>query len=90
MKQTKTICDFCKDGDNIMNHRMSFIRHFDDTDGRTFYDHILNQYVDVCECCLDRIIKSGKFPIDNRVQGYGDIIINDSTEEATNDNTEGK
>ena len=67
-----------------MNHRMSFIRHFD-ADGRAFYDHITNQCVDVCEDCVDRIIKSGKFPTDNRVQGYGDIIINDSTEEATNE-----
>jgi len=72
-------CDVCG---NTIDHRdnahnsprvMQMLRNFDSCDGRSFYKHLVNENIYICKSCLISVMNSGKYLIDNRVQGYGDI-----------------
>ncbi len=79
MQTTFRFCDVCGDqkkpAEIRMKHEMQFMRHFDDTDGRTFKKHLVIEKIDICVECLNKTIQSGKFLLDNRVQGHGTIEL---------------
>lgn len=74
MKQTIISCDICGSTKNVQNLKIPMYRKFDETDGRTFYDkpEIEFECIDICEDCLRKSTNI----FDQRVQGYGDIVIN--------------
>ena len=76
-KQTIIKCDICQSQEDVENERMQMLRNFDCTDGRTFYKHLVYESVDICKLCLEANIKSGKYLVDERVQGYGNIVLQD-------------
>ena len=69
-------CDVCESSKDIRKQKpMQMLRHFDCTDGRSFYKHLVDERIDICGECLESVMISGKYLIDNRVQGYGDIEL---------------
>ena len=72
-------CDVCKR--TIINNqykasrKMQMLRNFDSCDGRTFFNHLVVENIHICKACLEKVMSSGKYLIDNRVQGYGDIEV---------------
>lgn len=74
MEVVITSCDVCGSVDNINQaQQVQMKRNFDSTDGRSFYKHLTIDRIDICDVCQDRVIESGKFLMDFRVQGYGKI-----------------
>lgn len=80
MSETSVIkCDVCQR--TIINNqykasrKMQMLRNFDSCDGRTFFDHLVVENIHICKACLEKVMSSGKYLIDNRVQGYGDIEV---------------
>lgn len=76
MKRTIITCDICGSEKNVKSLRLPMYRMFDDCDGRTFFDnpHIELDAIDICEECL----KKSTNIFDQRVQGYGDIVIREN------------
>ena len=75
-KKNIVLCDVCQSGHNVNEDReMQLLRHFDDGDGRSYYDHLVMEKIDICTECLEKVYKSGRYLIDNRVQGHGTIEI---------------
>ena len=73
MKRTITTCDICSSERDVHSRHLPMYRKFDETDGRTFYDEpqIVFETIDICEECLKKCTNI----FDQRVQGYGDIVI---------------
>lgn len=72
-KETIIKCDICGSTRDVANHRLPMYRTFDDTDGKTYYKspQINFEWIDICAECLSKCTNI----YDKRVQGYGDIII---------------
>lgn len=77
MKGTILKCDVCKSQEKIKPKKMQMVRHFDSNDGRSFYNHFSSDVIDLCDKCFDATLKSGKYLIDERVMGHGNIILID-------------
>jgi hypothetical protein len=75
VKETIIKCDVCKSQEDVNQEEMQMLRHFDSSDGRSFSDHFVTETIDLCKQCLDANLKSGKYLIDERVQGYGNIVL---------------
>jgi len=80
-KEEITKCDVCA---NKIDHRdhyhnkprtMQMLRNFDSCDGRSFYKHLVTEDIYICKSCINSAMNSGRYLIDNRVQGYGDINL---------------
>lgn len=68
-------CDVCKSQKDVSKKVMQVLRHFDDGDGRSYYDHLEMETIDLCKLCFTAVLKSGKYLIDERVQGHGNIVL---------------
>ena len=70
-------CDVCLSDKDVENIQMQMLRHFDCTDGRTFSDYLVVEKIDLCKLCHEGVIKSGRYLVDERVQGHGDIVLHE-------------
>jgi hypothetical protein len=77
-----TACEVCRSTDDInVAKQVQMKRNFDSTDGRTFYDHLVIDRIDICDKCSDLVIESGMFLMDFRVQGHGKIEFQNPVKE---------
>lgn len=78
-------CDVCKATIDSRDHnhkepqKMQMLRNFDSCDGKIFYKHFVIDSIHICRSCFEETMKSGKYLIDERVQGYGDIKLQKNT-----------
>ena len=77
MKHVHTSCDICNSQEPTQSKMFQMIREFDDCDGRTYYKHLSESTIDICNECYSKILISGKYLTDYRVMGYGEIKINE-------------
>lgn len=85
MSEVITIsCDVCgssidhRDYGHREKRTMQMLRNFDSCDGKTFYKHLATSQIHICKVCYNKVLDTGKYLIDERVQGYGSIVIRSS------------
>lgn len=74
MKKTIVQCDICGGVTSVISATFPMYRRFDATEGRAYRDYgirIVFENIDICEECLKKCTNI----FDQRVMGYGDIVI---------------
>ena len=76
MSRTTIIkCDVCEQEKEVTKNTMQMLRNFDANDGRTFYKHLTIRTLEICKECKEQVLVSGRYLVDNSVEGFGDIEV---------------
>lgn len=80
MKQTKYFCDIKECENETMEEKkhMQVIFTTDQTEGRSRDPYLSLEEFHICDPCLKKVIKSGKYIVGSGAQGYNTYVLGDS------------